>query len=478
MGNEECNCNQLKIRYYSFSFCYIFFIHKRINIDAESFRQGKVGMNKQLLLFIFLSGVIIIKTDSIHAIDNAHFYRATNLFLEPRFERDLLTTFEITFGGGYTKKGRNAHGNTVPLLDTFGLHNMHDLGVNVPGKNTNNQEDIILIQLARTPGRGTQTDCGDCVPKPQFGFFSIGGEFSIFESNLFFIQNIACGFFTQVHLPIRRIKIDHICFKDISPTDMICPNSTTPIWQVFKEQFCEILKRYDLSAGPVHETGIGDLSILAGWTNSHQDTTVLDFIDTTFKFGILAPTGKQRDENQIFSIPLGYNGHFGFPFSATVALGLYEWLTLAAHIDAIVFLSKTKKIRLKTAFDQSGLIKLASGKAIIDRGVVWNAGLFAKADHICRGISFLLGYSFAQQNKDTLTTCNPCFDACIANSDETLQGFNMHTIHLWAEYDFTQSDACGGVRVALFYNNQIGGKRIFKTNVIGGDVGIDFTWGF
>lgn len=435
-------------------------------------------MNKRLLSYIFISSIAILKIGSMHAIDNPHFYRATNLFLEPRLEKERLTTFDITLGGGHTKKGRNEHGDTVPLLDTFGLHNMHDLGVNVPDKDTNNMQDIILIQLARTPGRGSQSTCGDCFTQPQFGFFSILGKFSIIESNLFFIQNISCGFFTQVHLPIRSLEVDHICFEDISPTDMVCPNSTTPIWQAFKEQFHEILKRYDLCAGSVRETGVGDLSILAGWTRSHQETTVLDFIDTTFKFGILAPTGKQRNENQVFSIPLGYNGHFGFPLSADLALGLYEWLTFGFHIDAIFFLDKTKEIRLKTAPDQSGLIKLAKGTAKINRGTLWNAGLFAKADHLCHGFSFIFGYSFAKQNRDHVAPCSPCFDACIANSDEMLQGFNMHTIHLWGEYDFTQEDACKGLRLALFYNNQIGGKRIFKTNVGGGAVGVDLTWGF
>ncbi len=434
-------------------------------------------MNKRLLSFIFLMSLSIIRTDSIHAIDNAHFYRATNLFLEPRFERDFLTTFDVTIGGGHTKHGRNRNGDTVPLLDTFGVHNMHDLGVGVPDKSTNNQEDIILMQLARTPGRGIQLECGNC-PEPLFGFFSICGEFSIVEANFFFLQNYTCGFFTEVHLPVRRIKIDNICVKDISPTDMICPNNMTPIWQAFKNQFCEILDRYCLRADSVRETGVGDLSILAGWTRSNQDTTVLDFIDTTFRFGILIPTGKQRNENQVFSIPLGYNGHFGFPVAVDLGLGLYEWLTFIGHIDAIVFLPKTKCIRLKTAPDQSGLIKLAKGKAKTDRGIIWNAGVCAKADHICRGISFLLGYSFAKQNKDTVTSCDPCFDSCIANSDETLEGFTMHTIHLWSEYDFTQDDACGGFRLALFYNHQISGKRVFKTNVVGGDIGVDFTWGF
>jgi hypothetical protein len=198
----------------------------------------------------------------------------------------------------------------------------------------------------------------------------------------------------------------------------------------------------------------------------------------TFKFGILVPTGAKRDEDQVFSLPLGYNGHWGVPISADLALGLYDWLTFGGHIDALFFAKTTREIRMKTALYQSGLIKLTKGKVDIDRRSLWNAGLYLKGDHIARGLSLLFGYTFSNQNATTLETCDCCLDPSIINSDEMLQGWKMHTVHFWTEYDFSKEDSRVGVRLAAFYNLQVSGKRVFKTNTGGGSIGVDLSWNF
>jgi len=427
-------------------------------------------MKKQLL-------PILLLTQLAGAIDNAHFYRATNLFQEPRFERSYLTSFDVAVAAGSTRKGRNFNGDTVPLLDTYGTHNMIELGIGVPHKNKTTPEDFTLIELSRTPGRDVPDPCS-CYPKYQFGHFSIYGDFSIIEANIFYTQNITHGFFTQFHIPIRQLKIDDICFKDLSPCNDVCPNKNTPIWQTFLCLFDKILKKYCLSKEPFSETGVGDASFLAGWTHNHQDTEFLDFVDLTIKFGLLSPTGKTRNEDKIFSLPLGYNGHWGVPISFDIAFGMYDWLTFGGHVDAIFFAHTSRNMRLKTAPFQSGIIKLAKGKVDVERGSLWNAGAYIKADHLARGLSLLFAYSFANQNSISIQTCDPCFDNTIINCDEMLQGWKMHNLHFWGEYDFTKENSQYGTRLAVFYNLQVKGKRVFKTNTAGGSIGLDINWNF
>src|SRR5207247_45736 len=161
--------------------------------------------------------------------------------------------FYLTFGGGSTKKARNAQGDTVPLLDIYGLNKMQNLGVNVPNKDVNNPLDLILIQLAQLPTRD------------DFATFSIHGKFSILEANLFFYQNLVRGFFFHFHLPIRKLKIKNVNFEDLSPTDQIIPNINSPEWQRFLMFFDAILKRYNLSREPTKEKGVGDLTAWLGW---------------------------------------------------------------------------------------------------------------------------------------------------------------------------------------------------------------------
>jgi hypothetical protein len=82
--------------------------------------------------------------------DNCHLYRASNLFYEPRFDRDWLNTIEVSLGGGKSESSRNKHGTVVPL----------------------------------------------------------SGTFHIMEANLLCIQNIIHGLFVQAHMPVRSLRMN------------------------------------------------------------------------------------------------------------------------------------------------------------------------------------------------------------------------------------------------------------------------------
>jgi hypothetical protein len=415
---------------------------------------------KQTAIIIFLFSVT-----SLIPHDNPHFYRASYLFNEPRFEREWLSSFDVTFGGGSTSKGRNGCGDIVPVLDMFGTHNMQKLALGVPNLDPNNELDSILINLSQTPIRNN------------FASFSIKGKFKIIESQLSFMQNLKKGFFIHCHLPIRNLKFKFIQFNDLSPVNESEPNKSTPEWQQFLQSFDAILMRYNLSSHPFNKTGAGDFTTYIGWTRNYEGTKKLDYIDYTFKAGILAPTGATRNQNNIFALPLGYDGHWGFPFSATVSFGALEWLTWGAYLKTMFFAPKTKKIRLQTDLHQQGLIKLAKGCVTIDKGTLWHAGLYLKADHFMRGLSFSLGYSFAGKTDDKLTPKDSTlFDPTIINSDEQYKGWKNHTFHLFFEYDFTQENMKYGPRLGFFYNAQIGGQRVFKTGIFGGSLGLEIAW--
>lgn len=416
----------------------------------------------------FLALLSLLFLNSIQAIDNPHFYRATNMFSEPRFERAGLTTFDATVGAGSTHTGFNGDFDKVPILDIWGPQNMRLLGVDVPCKDPNNCLDLILIELARENSNNG------------FANFGICSEFKIIEMNFSFEQNFVCGFFFHGHVPVRRLQITDICFRDLSPVDedcFGCPNIKTPIWQSFLEHFDEILSRWCLGCKPLDEWGVGDTSLLLGWTNNYQNTDLLDFIDITMKAGVLVPTGKTKNENQIFSLPFGYNGHWAVQGIGKLSFGLYDWITFGGHIEAMFFLDRDRCIRLQTAPCQSPLIKLAKGKAEITPGTIWDAGVYVKADHFIGGLSVLLGYQFASKGEDTITPCGT-FDPCVANGDPLYRSWKMNTLHVLADYDFYQPHRTFGPRIGFFWNYVISGKHIFRTNMYGGMVGIDFTHNF
>jgi hypothetical protein len=408
---------------------------------------------------------LALSSQFLCGIDNPHFYRATNMFLEPRLEHDYLTTFNATLGGGSTTKGRSAYNNIVPLFDIYGIQSIQELNANTIFQNPSNPYDQLLTQLRLLPTR------------PCFATLSIDGHFSILESNLSLTQNISKGLFFFFHMPVRQLKIKDITFIDLSPNDDIFPNKNTPLWQEVFQNLCPLLSQYGININATTSTGVGDLSSWLGWTHNHQDTNVLDFIDFTVMAGFLAPTGKQRNENKLFSLPTGYNGHWGFPLCGAASIGFYEWVTIGGYLNTLFFLDKNRAMRIKTDSAQSGIIKLTQAQVSDHRGPLINTGFFVKADHVGHGVSVTAAYSFALQQKSHLSLHGSSEVDCSAiNSDQMLAGWNMHTLNFLAEYDFAREDSTVGNRIGLFYNLQVAGSRVFTTNVFGGAYGIDISW--
>jgi hypothetical protein len=404
------------------------------------------------------------------AQDLYHYYRATPFFGEPRLEKNLLTTLELTAFVGSTSEGKNAKSSTVPVFDTYGIYNMRVLGSGVPDKSPTNLADLALINLNNTPANGC------------YAQLSFPGHFRVIEGAINFTQNFTHGIFGQLYIPIRNFNICPGSFIDLSPAQTDGPtNASTPEWVQFLAQFDAILAQYNLSIAPVKTTGIGAVSLELGWTYNYAQTEVLDFIDATVKSGILLGTGTERNENEVFSISTGYDKHLGIPITLDMSMGLYEWFTCGVHGGLIGFLDRKKDIRMKTDVAQSGMIKLAKGMANIELGPIWDVGAFVKADHMRDLISIIIGYTFARKECDTLCPLDcdgtpSIFDCQIVNTDQQYYGWQMNTINFLMELDFTRENHRLGPRLGFIANANAGGKRVFKNNTYGGYLGLDIAW--
>lgn len=424
-------------------------------------------MKKIFQIIAVISGSFIIQ--QANAFNSPQFYRANYFFGETRLEKPWLGSWDIAAGYGKTSHARNDHSNSVSILDIYGLQDFQHLGECVPCQDASSPENLTLTLASRLPNR------------TNFGKVTFCGDFSLVETDLWFTQNFTSGFYFQAHIPVRTIKVTNNGFIDVSPQDDIYPNANTPVWQALLNQICPILQKYCISLENVDKTGAGDLVLSLGWTQNCHEITDLDFVDTSFMAGVLIPTSGTQNYNKAFDLPMGYNGHIGMPFEAAIAAGAYDWFTLGGYLNAVYFFNTRDCIPLKTSSEQQGIIKLARGDVKIERGTLWQAAGYAKADHVIRGFSFLIGYSFVKQNKTTLTpTCenSDCFDAQVINNDAALSGWRMHTLNFMADYDFTKEDSFFGPRIGVYYNVQVGGERIYKTNMAGGTIGCDLAWNF
>jgi hypothetical protein len=424
-------------------------------------------MKKKTTFFSRAFFVVTLLMVPATALGDRHFYRAGPYQAEPRYDRNCLSSIDISVMGGTTKKGRNSEKNKTDLLNIYGLHNMHRLGEGVPN-----------LDPANVVEHDTLSNLQELGNNNDFGKLKFSGKFKYVGANIGLTQNFCNGFFAQLNLPILHLEISDVTYTDQSPSTGL-PNANSAEWIQFLARFDDILADFDLSAGNTKETGVGDITVLGGWTYNNDTLDLLDFFDVTIKTGLSVPTARQRKINEAFSVAAGYNGHVGVPLSFDMALGLYDWFTWGTHVGGQFFLKHDVCARMKTHADQNGFIKLAQGAAREDLGNLWDVGTYLKADHIAGGFSLMVGYTYASQEDTTLTPVDTdIFTASIVNNDETLKKWRRHDIHVKAEYDFAQEEKSWNPILSVEANVPVGGKRIFNTWTIGGNLGLNITWKF
>ena len=72
---------------------------------------------------IALLAALLLSPAVLYSSTQKFFYRAGPYELEPRFERDCLSTFKVDVWGGTSKKGYNGAGNSTDILNIYGFAN-------------------------------------------------------------------------------------------------------------------------------------------------------------------------------------------------------------------------------------------------------------------------------------------------------------------------------------------------------------------
>ncbi|MGA9530851.1 MAG: hypothetical protein WBQ73_03085, partial [Candidatus Babeliales bacterium] len=335
-------------------------------------------------------------------------YKAPPFFGEPRLTKDYLSSGYITLSRAHTHQSRNNAGDETCLLNIYGKHNMRLLGSGVPNKDITHPIDLILIQLETLPER------------KGFAELLYTGNMKLTETTFTFMQNITRGSFFLVRFPFVKLELNSIDYVDCSPNDSDFPNRSAPEWQTFLTNFDAILERYNLSTQPYSKQDPGTITLATGWSSSYLDSTLLDYLDLTIMAGLLIPPGQKTDPNKVFDIPLDYDHHLGFMLSFDTACGICDWFSCGLHLSGAAFRDEMKEnLRMKTNINHNGFIALAQGKADVNKGSLWNVGLFTKADHVIFGLSVLISYLATHKRDDVLYPKDTSiFTPSIVNHDE------------------------------------------------------------
>lgn len=388
---------------------------------------------------------------------------------------DLFLTLSSCFGS--TKEGKNSSGAKVNFPNIYGNYNMNKLGSNtnlagnlIDAPTSDPDNHYIKLQNL-TPLTGTNN----------FGYVSFSGELHHFEYNLQYIKSFKEEFedyFITLNIPIRKLEIKDTVYTDLTPsTGNAGLNQLNANWTNFLASFDNILGIYDLTKGDVKKTGLGDAELLVGV--AHKSNT-FSFLEVIAKAGITTCFGKKKDEDKVFSLANGHDGHKGIISDLSLFITPDKSCTLQIGGGGTVFFNKTKNIRMVTDPNQSGFIKLAKGVAERKLGNLWHFETLFTFQPEKSNSSISFGYSFQGQGKSQLFPVNQTiFNSYTVNTDAALKKWHMHSIHTniiisSAVDDQKEKDW----HMQFFYSKPLKGKYIANMDTFGGTIGMDITYIF
>lgn len=445
---------------------------------------------------IFLSLIcILVLQIQCECIDNAHYYKPPyfqamyNLRNRDRVScnsKNWLAVFDFQYGTGSTHRANDRHGDRTDTFDLYGNHNILYLTKNVPMPT--GISPTLRGYITALDDRRAEFETANPADKQCFGQVKFGGKFEVEEFIFNYRQNFVADIFTNLNIPIRHLESKSLCLHDQSPVGSGSENFTQkdPAWINFRDNLNEILGAYcfERYCSSSKRTGLGDISLLLGWEHRFwSPTNFLNYLHFIIKSGALFPTGKARNFSEPFAIEIGYNRHFGIPVRADLILGLSSDICIGTYIGSLFFFSKSHcGYPVRTSDKQNGFIKFYRANVKEKEGTLFDAGAYLKLDHFFKGLSALVGYSYNQQRKSSLTLDQDTFQTnnSIIGNDARLKRWSSHVVHVLGEYDFGVHEFFKKKRwqphVSIFYNYPFDGKRIFVTPLTGGDIGVEFSF--
>lgn len=434
---------------------------------------------RKLMLALGLIAISI----GLRATDNAHYYKSANLHRHPSAAWfDDLHYYEIEdwfqkmdsntfYGDSHSAWDKN--GNSTNILNDTGAYDLQEAFQNVDLSNVKNPE-LGIVQNVKGL---IANDANDF--KLRFD-----GKFETWETNYQIRKNIKWGLFLEGSVPIRSLKVKDITYTDLT-TGLNAGNQAE--WAQFINNFDNVLNEFGYKPHNTtfSKTGLGDISVSVGWEDvfEKRDKNGNDKLTIWLaaRAGILCPTGEREKTDYVFSMPTGYNEHWGLTSSLELDMGVLPWLSVDFFGGFTWFFDGNRReTRMKTSASQVGHMIMEKGIAKEDMGTLWYLGSDVKFDHFWRGLSAIVGYSYNRQEDTELTPDDTArFTKSVVNSYTRLQSWYTHVLHFMLDYDISlhmDKDSKWAPRVNVFFNLPVDGRNAYKTETFGAGFGIDMKW--
>jgi hypothetical protein len=315
------------------------------------------------------------------------------------------------------------------------------------------------------------------------------------------MQNIGSGIFVHLEIPVKKQVINEIGWEPLLPRDKFesvaggisrdtkyeglkkliddeyegaTPGEKGSFQRVLTEAgFVDFRKEF-------REISFGDISFYLGWAGEKDfEESIVQYAEGALRLGLVGPTGRTTMQDRVFSLPFGSEHHWAVAGRGNGELGLFSWCAVGGSLGATIFFPKKYVMRLHDRAEARGWVRLDSEKVRVNRGSLWDLNLYAKAFYNPWGLSAWMGGSYASQGNTRFTDPVDAekYSNELLHSDERNTGWQHFGLQFGVAFDVRKISKKRILPLMkCTYDYSVAGEKVWKSNVIGGSLGIYFEW--
>lgn len=402
-------------------------------------------MKHSLYILIFF----ICIQDKISAMYTT-FYKPTYWPEKPRFDRNNLTSVELTYSYNWAKNSFNKNGEIAPMLSF------------------NNPEPLLPSFIDPT--------IKDCKKNKPIGYAVFDAEYISKIVHNEATQNINENLFLQFNVPIANSYLKNInitpsdCYgKAVNPTNELC-NYIEKLKPLLFESSCK-----NEQSGSY----IGPSFVFIGYTKSFNSFVRLDLLDLTIKTGLVIPAVALEAPSMPLYPRTEEPVNFGIPIQIQLMIGAYDWLNFGISTAIVPYITSERIVELNQCPYPNKLIIPTTFMTRIKHLPFITFTTYLEGEHFLPCWTWYIGFSFVKKYEAKwIPITNDPQDIYIANKYPVGLPWQQGSISISSEFNFTRKEKQCLPRLKFIFVKRLFGKNCLDAKLVAGQYGLEFIWDF
>ncbi|PCI74301.1 hypothetical protein COB28_01850 [Candidatus Dependentiae bacterium] len=327
-------------------------------------------------------------------------FQINHIFHAPMRTRDFFHNDKTYTSGSFffshAKKGFNFNEKKVGILNLDGDYNLKVItqALDIYNNDLNNTAYINPLEKLDTNYLRRDAIYDTAATVQTYGI-NLSHEQRLFKDFLF------CG----VSLPILHLRTHNkttFSAKKSDPFIVDIFNNDKTKWHNIEVARRDIHKELGLQGNLWSRTSAGDCEFHIALHKSWDYALMCKKIQLTCRFGAVAPTGIQRNDDYMSSVSFGNDGHWSIYNSLGIDIELKQNLTTGIFTSFVFPLGHNHKEKRIAVYEEPCYLSPLKKDLKIEPGILWSAAPYITFENLLQGANLHIKYTYMHHQKNKI----------------------------------------------------------------------------